>query len=79
MKVRGHRVELGEIEHRLRGHELVEDAVVAARTGPDGQTYLCGYVVAVEPVSEDVLRGHLRAPARLHGSHATSSPDAASR
>lgn len=59
VKVRGHRIELGEIEHRLRTHELVEDAVVVARAAPDGQAYLCGYVVASEPVGEDVLRGHL--------------------
>jgi amino acid adenylation domain-containing protein len=59
VKVRGHRIEPAEIEHRLRAHDLVEDAVVTARTAPDGQTYLCGYVVASEPVPEEVLRSHV--------------------
>src|SRR4029077_3091824 len=33
VKIRGHRVELGEIESVLRRHPLVADAVVTAKTG----------------------------------------------
>ncbi len=55
VKVRGHRVELGEIEQRLREHSGVADAAVALRGDQ-----LIGYVV---PAQKDVaaveLRGHL--------------------
>ncbi|MFF1359089.1 amino acid adenylation domain-containing protein [Streptomyces sp. NPDC058297] len=59
VKVRGYRIELGEIEERLRRHPLVKDAVVVARKAEDGQTYLCGYALSAETVSEDDLKGHL--------------------
>lgn len=37
VKIRGHRVELGEIEHAIRGHEAVNDVVVLAhRDGKNG-------------------------------------------
>ncbi|MGP3933083.1 amino acid adenylation domain-containing protein [Nonomuraea sp. KM88] len=68
LKVRGHRVEPGEIEERLRRHPSVRDAVVVARE-PDG---LRGYVLSAEPIPEDELKEHLRralpaymVPARL--------------
>jgi amino acid adenylation domain-containing protein len=44
VKVRGYRVELGEIEAALRQHPDVEDAVVVARPGED-TAQLVGYVV----------------------------------
>ncbi|UCH92855.1 MAG: amino acid adenylation domain-containing protein [Candidatus Aminicenantes bacterium] len=46
IKIRGFRVELGEIENRLFSHEAVEDAVVMARTHPGGDKYLYAYIVA---------------------------------
>ncbi|TDD25914.1 non-ribosomal peptide synthetase [Nonomuraea diastatica] len=68
LKVRGHRVEPGEIEERLRRHPSVRDAVVVARE-PDG---LRGYVLSAAPIPEDELKEHLRqelpeymVPARL--------------
>jgi acyl carrier protein len=51
VKVRGHRVELGEIEQRLREHPAVADAAVALRGDQ-----LIGYVVPAPP--ED-LKSHL--------------------
>ncbi|MEU2665815.1 amino acid adenylation domain-containing protein [Micromonospora sp. NPDC007220] len=54
VKVRGYRVELGEVEEALRGHPAVKDAVVVARDGN-----LIGYVVADEPVGEATLTAHL--------------------
>ncbi|WP_405421310.1 non-ribosomal peptide synthetase [Streptomyces erythrochromogenes] len=45
LKVRGFRVEPGELEDRLRGHAAVEAAVAVARTGPDGDTLLAAYCV----------------------------------
>ncbi|WP_344881073.1 amino acid adenylation domain-containing protein, partial [Nonomuraea antimicrobica] len=72
VKVRGYRIEPGEIEERLREHASVRDAVVVVRSERDGQAYLCGYVLSPAPVPEDGLRDHLRralpeymVPARL--------------
>jgi amino acid adenylation domain-containing protein len=46
IKVRGFRVELGEIETMLRAHEAVREAVVVARTDARGDVYLTASVVA---------------------------------
>ena len=57
--MRGFRVELGEIEERLRAHPAVADAAVVAVD--DGwQTSLRGFVVLREPVPESALKQHLR-------------------
>jgi amino acid adenylation domain-containing protein len=45
VKVRGFRVEPGEIEETLREHPLVQDVVVSAQSEEDGQTRLLAYVV----------------------------------
>ncbi|MFE0579217.1 amino acid adenylation domain-containing protein [Streptomyces sp. NPDC058874] len=45
LKVRGFRVEPGELEDRLRDHAAVAAAVAVARTGPDGDTLLAAYWV----------------------------------
>jgi len=45
MKVRGFRVELGEIEARLRSHPFVRAAAVALRAHPSGSQQIVGYVV----------------------------------
>ncbi|GAA2978810.1 amino acid adenylation domain-containing protein [Actinokineospora diospyrosa] len=57
VKIRGQRVELGEVESTLRTHPAVHDAVVALR---DGRS-LVGYVVleAGAALDEPALRGHL--------------------
>lgn len=59
VKIRGFRVELGEIEARLHDHCSVTEAVVTALQGPDGQSYLCGYVISSRPLDEDELRRHV--------------------
>ncbi|KYF66721.1 non-ribosomal peptide synthetase [Sorangium cellulosum] len=60
IKLRGHRVELGEIEARLREQPEVREAVVAARDG-GGALRLVAYVVAREAAALDAaaLRGRL--------------------
>ncbi|WP_437589099.1 amino acid adenylation domain-containing protein [Sorangium sp. So ce1000] len=60
IKLRGHRVELGEIEARLREQPEVREAVVAARND-GGAVRLVAYVVGREAAALDVaaLRGRL--------------------
>jgi thioesterase domain-containing protein/acyl carrier protein len=57
VKVRGFRVELGEIEGALRTHPAVRDAVVGARPGPGGELQLVAWVVGDAGVES--LRSHL--------------------
>ncbi|UCH96821.1 MAG: AMP-binding protein, partial [Candidatus Aminicenantes bacterium] len=45
VKVRGFRVELGEIENCLIEMEVVKDTVVVHRKDKTGEAYLCAYVV----------------------------------
>jgi amino acid adenylation domain-containing protein len=66
VKIRGHRVEPGEIEARLLEHPSVAAAAVLARlTGDsaDGEPELVGYVVPVDGDGPDpaALRAHLAA------------------
>ncbi|HLP44714.1 MAG TPA: amino acid adenylation domain-containing protein, partial [Candidatus Kapabacteria bacterium] len=46
IKIRGFRVELGEIENRLLKHEQVKDAVVLAKEDAAGDKYLAAYFVS---------------------------------
>ncbi|WUT00908.1 amino acid adenylation domain-containing protein [Streptomyces sp. NBC_00708] len=59
VKVRGHRIELGEIDAALGGHPLVGQAVTMLREAPDR---LVAYVVPAPghvPPTTDALREHL--------------------
>ncbi|UZW58360.1 non-ribosomal peptide synthetase [Lysobacter enzymogenes] len=46
VKIRGHRIEIGEIENALRAHPAVAEAVVAATQEDAGDLRLTAYVVA---------------------------------
>lgn len=62
VKVRGHRVELGEIETALRSHPAVREAVVVARKVADADVRLVAYLVYEgEELTGSEVRAHLRA------------------
>ncbi len=62
IKIRGYRVELGEIETAIRRYSGVKEAVVLAREDRPGRKQLVAYVVADpdEKLSMDSLSLHLR-------------------
>ncbi|RKH66938.1 non-ribosomal peptide synthetase [Corallococcus aberystwythensis] len=62
VKVRGFRVELGEVEAALLALPLVKEAAVTVREEPPGPKRLVGYVVPREgtPLTVDALRAGLR-------------------
>lgn len=69
VKIRGHRVELGEIEHCLRTHPAVQEAVVLVRPGEprsggeSDDAKLVAYVIAdpAAGLAADDLRAHAAA------------------
>jgi natural product biosynthesis luciferase-like monooxygenase protein/amino acid adenylation domain-containing protein len=67
VKVRGHRIEPGEIEAALREHASVAEAAVVARPAAGGALRLVAYAVGRDgvPVDQTALRAHLEA--RLPG------------
>ncbi|MVO88580.1 amino acid adenylation domain-containing protein [Streptomyces sp. p1417] len=58
VKIRGNRIELGEVEHHLSTAPGVRGAVVDSTTSALG-TRLVGYYLADEPVDDAALRAHL--------------------
>ncbi|HEY2514337.1 MAG TPA: amino acid adenylation domain-containing protein [Polyangiaceae bacterium] len=63
LKIRGHRIEPGEIEAALEEHPQVERAVVVGRRreGEQGDLVLCAYVVPRHALDDDGLRTFLEA------------------
>jgi len=59
VKIRGLRVELGEIESCLRSCTGVNDTVVIEAIDSNGEPYLCAYVVTNEGLEPDTLRDQL--------------------
>jgi amino acid adenylation domain-containing protein len=73
VKVRGHRVELGDIESALLSHSSVERCVCAVQRSVDGSLELAAHIIPVEnrPDLEADLRAHLadRLPAYMIPPH----------
>lgn len=59
VKIRGHRIELEEIENRLLGHDEIKEAVVVAREGNHEGQYLCAYIVSEREITVQELREYL--------------------
>ncbi|MFC0210897.1 amino acid adenylation domain-containing protein [Paenibacillus chartarius] len=59
VKIRGYRIELGEVEAQLLQAASVQEAVVTAREGADGQKQLCAYFVADKHLAASELRSLL--------------------
>jgi len=60
VKLRGFRVELGEIESILAHYPRIRDVAVVARPGPGGDKRLVAYVVSDDPLVPRELRELLR-------------------
>jgi natural product biosynthesis luciferase-like monooxygenase protein len=58
VKIRGHRIETGEIESVLSSYELIRSAVVAANE-KEGEKYLAAYYVSDQVVESSKLRTYL--------------------
>ena len=56
VKVRGFRVELGEVEAVLSRHPAIEQAVVVCKQSAEGLPSLVAFAIASEPPSESELR-----------------------
>ncbi|HEX6036980.1 amino acid adenylation domain-containing protein, partial [Longimicrobium sp.] len=61
VKIRGVRMEPGEIEAALRGHPAVRDALVLARADGAGEPRLVAYVAAEADPGAEALRAHVAA------------------
>ncbi|WP_182300401.1 non-ribosomal peptide synthetase [Cohnella cholangitidis] len=71
VKVRGYRMELGEIEHHLLQHDAIQEAVVIAKTEEDGNTELYAYLVGLQQLNAADIRSflHKRLPEYMVPAH----------
>lgn len=66
VKIRGVRVELGEIENLLRKHKAVRDVAIVDQQDRNQTKYLCAYVVLDEEKEASGLREYLAAYLPVH-------------
>ncbi|MBP2000051.1 surfactin family lipopeptide synthetase A/fengycin family lipopeptide synthetase D [Paenibacillus shirakamiensis] len=56
VKLRGQRIECGEIEHVLLGHPQITEVVVLKKVATSGSEYLCAYMTCNEYAGDQALR-----------------------
>ncbi|MBW7473808.1 non-ribosomal peptide synthase/polyketide synthase [Paenibacillus oenotherae] len=61
VKIRGHRIECGDIEARLQRHEALKEVLVLDRSDASGNKYLCAYYTGTSEVSSAELRAFVGA------------------
>ena len=59
VKIRGHRVEIGEVENLILKHEIIQQATVVVREDKQGEKYLCAYIVSDQKVTAELMRKYL--------------------
>ena len=59
VKIRGLRVELGEIENRLNQYQLLRECAVLAGKDPNGQNFICAFYVSDSEVDAQQLKDFL--------------------
>ncbi|ASA20601.1 non-ribosomal peptide synthetase [Paenibacillus donghaensis] len=59
VKIRGHRIELSEVEHILHMHEEIKEAVVVAHSDNHQENMLCAYYVSEIPLTVHDLKLYL--------------------
>ncbi|MCK4258361.1 MAG: amino acid adenylation domain-containing protein [Halanaerobiales bacterium] len=59
VKVRGYRIESGEIEDKLLNHPDVKKVVVLVREAKNGNKYLCAYIVSENEINVAEVREYL--------------------
>lgn len=62
VKIRGHRIECGEIEAVLSGHDEIKQSIVLEKNHKNvqGQKYLVGYYVADRVLDQEKMRQYLK-------------------
>ncbi|CAM4488354.1 non-ribosomal peptide synthetase [Paenibacillus tarimensis] len=56
VKIRGHRIELGEVESVFMRHPSVKEAIAIAADDAGGQTHICVYYASDEPLAGPDMR-----------------------
>ncbi len=60
VKVRGYRVELGEVENSIKNTGRIKEVAVTCKEGADGTAYLCAFIVPDENLNITEMRELLR-------------------
>ncbi|AJY76271.1 non-ribosomal peptide synthetase [Paenibacillus beijingensis] len=60
VKVRGYRIEVGEIEKVLAEYNRIQEVVVTVNENDNGERFLCCYYVSAKKVEKEKLKQYLR-------------------